>query len=140
MKFGVFYEHQLPRPWGDGDEHRLFKQALEEVERADRRPEDATQSLSLAGIAACRADVRRVGDDAVRRHGRRQGQHISTRNVCDNVWRDALDVFLRGPQRPGGQKDRSARHAHCSGISVEAMHELRRALGWEPPAERQVLY
>jgi len=36
MKFGVFYEHQLPRPWADGDEHRLFKQALDEVELADR--------------------------------------------------------------------------------------------------------
>lgn len=36
MKFGVFYEHQLPRPWNEGDEHRLFKQALDEVELADR--------------------------------------------------------------------------------------------------------
>jgi hypothetical protein len=25
MKFGIFYEHQLPRPWNDGDEHRLFR-------------------------------------------------------------------------------------------------------------------
>jgi alkanesulfonate monooxygenase SsuD/methylene tetrahydromethanopterin reductase-like flavin-dependent oxidoreductase (luciferase family) len=36
MKFGIFYEHQLPRPWNDGDEHRLFKEALEQVELADR--------------------------------------------------------------------------------------------------------
>ncbi len=36
MKFGVFYEHQLPRPWNDGDEHRLFKEALDEVELADQ--------------------------------------------------------------------------------------------------------
>ena len=36
MKFGVFYEHQLPRPWGEGDEHKLFKDALNEVELADR--------------------------------------------------------------------------------------------------------
>ena len=36
MKFGIFYEHQLPRPWGPGDEHRLFKEALEQVELADR--------------------------------------------------------------------------------------------------------
>ena len=36
MKFGVFYEHQLPRPWDKGDEHRLFKEALDEVELADQ--------------------------------------------------------------------------------------------------------
>ena len=36
MKFGIFYEHQLPRPWKDGDEQKLFNDALEQVEIADR--------------------------------------------------------------------------------------------------------
>ena len=36
MRFGIFYEHQLPRPWSAGDEHRLLKDALEQVELADR--------------------------------------------------------------------------------------------------------
>ena len=36
MKFGIFYEHQFPRPWVDGDEHQLFKDALDQVELADR--------------------------------------------------------------------------------------------------------
>ncbi len=36
MKVGIFYEHQLPRPWSDDDEHRLLKDALEQVELADR--------------------------------------------------------------------------------------------------------
>lgn len=36
MKFGIFYEHQLPRPWGPDDEHRLLTEALEQVELADR--------------------------------------------------------------------------------------------------------
>src|SRR5512145_2372455 len=36
MRFGIFYEHQLPRPWAAGDEHRMLKQALEQVELADR--------------------------------------------------------------------------------------------------------
>jgi alkanesulfonate monooxygenase SsuD/methylene tetrahydromethanopterin reductase-like flavin-dependent oxidoreductase (luciferase family) len=36
MKFGLFYELQLPRPWGPDDEHQLFKRALAEVELADR--------------------------------------------------------------------------------------------------------
>jgi len=36
MKFGIFYEHQLPRPWREGDEQRLFQDALAQVELADR--------------------------------------------------------------------------------------------------------
>ena len=36
MKFGVFYEHQIPRPWQEGDELRLFQEALDQVELADR--------------------------------------------------------------------------------------------------------
>ena len=36
MRFGVFYELQLPKPWAPGDEHRLFKQALDQVVLADR--------------------------------------------------------------------------------------------------------
>ena len=35
MRFGVFYELQLPRPWNDGDEHRLFKDALAQIILAD---------------------------------------------------------------------------------------------------------
>jgi len=36
MKFGIFYEHQLPRPWDEGRELRLFQEALDQVELADR--------------------------------------------------------------------------------------------------------
>lgn len=36
MRFGVFYELQLPRPWNEGDEHRLFKEAMEQVVLADK--------------------------------------------------------------------------------------------------------
>src|SRR5207247_6643902 len=35
MRFGIFYEHQLPRPWEDGAELRLFQEALDQVELAD---------------------------------------------------------------------------------------------------------
>jgi alkanesulfonate monooxygenase SsuD/methylene tetrahydromethanopterin reductase-like flavin-dependent oxidoreductase (luciferase family) len=40
MRFGVFYELQLPKPWAAGDEHRLFKEALDQVVLADRRGYD----------------------------------------------------------------------------------------------------
>ncbi len=36
MKFGIFYELQLPRPWEAGGELRLYQNALDQVELADR--------------------------------------------------------------------------------------------------------
>jgi len=36
MRFGIFYEHQLPRPWVPESEHRLLRDALEQIELADR--------------------------------------------------------------------------------------------------------
>ena len=36
MKFGIFYEHQLPRPWTEDGEYRLLQNSLAEVELADR--------------------------------------------------------------------------------------------------------
>jgi alkanesulfonate monooxygenase SsuD/methylene tetrahydromethanopterin reductase-like flavin-dependent oxidoreductase (luciferase family) len=35
MKFGIFYEHQLPRPWDEGSEYQLIQDALEQIELAD---------------------------------------------------------------------------------------------------------
>ena len=36
MRFGIFYEHQLPRPWQEGDEGRLLRHGLDQIELADR--------------------------------------------------------------------------------------------------------
>lgn len=36
MKFGIFYELQLPRPWERHSEHRLHHNALDQVELADK--------------------------------------------------------------------------------------------------------
>jgi alkanesulfonate monooxygenase SsuD/methylene tetrahydromethanopterin reductase-like flavin-dependent oxidoreductase (luciferase family) len=35
MKFGIFYEHQLPRPWTDDSEYETLQHALEQIEFAD---------------------------------------------------------------------------------------------------------
>ncbi|MSQ68358.1 MAG: LLM class flavin-dependent oxidoreductase [Gammaproteobacteria bacterium] len=35
MKFGLFYEHQLPRPWTADSEHRLLHESLAQIELAD---------------------------------------------------------------------------------------------------------
>jgi alkanesulfonate monooxygenase SsuD/methylene tetrahydromethanopterin reductase-like flavin-dependent oxidoreductase (luciferase family) len=37
MRFGIFYEHQNPRPWeGERTDHKLLHDALEQIEIADR--------------------------------------------------------------------------------------------------------
>jgi alkanesulfonate monooxygenase SsuD/methylene tetrahydromethanopterin reductase-like flavin-dependent oxidoreductase (luciferase family)/putative sterol carrier protein len=36
MRFGLFYEHQEPRPWEEGSTEKLLNDALEQVELADR--------------------------------------------------------------------------------------------------------
>jgi alkanesulfonate monooxygenase SsuD/methylene tetrahydromethanopterin reductase-like flavin-dependent oxidoreductase (luciferase family) len=36
MKFGIFYEHQLPRPWEEDSERQLIQDAIEQVVLADR--------------------------------------------------------------------------------------------------------
>src|SRR5919199_260258 len=36
MRFGLFYEHQQPRPWEDGSTEKLLNDALEQIELADR--------------------------------------------------------------------------------------------------------
>jgi alkanesulfonate monooxygenase SsuD/methylene tetrahydromethanopterin reductase-like flavin-dependent oxidoreductase (luciferase family) len=40
MKFGGFYEHQLPRPWTRESEHMLLQNALEQVELSDKHGYD----------------------------------------------------------------------------------------------------
>ncbi|MBM3569471.1 MAG: LLM class flavin-dependent oxidoreductase [Alphaproteobacteria bacterium] len=73
MKFGIFYEHQLPKPWGEGDELRLFQEALDQVELADRLGIDAAwevehhfldeyshSSAPEVFLAACSQRTRRI--------------------------------------------------------------------------------
>lgn len=36
MRFGIFYEHQHPKPWREGAEQQLFQDALDQVELADQ--------------------------------------------------------------------------------------------------------
>src|SRR5712691_9295402 len=73
MRFGIFYEHQLPRPWDDGAEERLIGNALEQVELADRVGFDAVwevehhfleeyshSSASEVFLAACSERTQRM--------------------------------------------------------------------------------
>jgi alkanesulfonate monooxygenase SsuD/methylene tetrahydromethanopterin reductase-like flavin-dependent oxidoreductase (luciferase family) len=73
MKIGGFYEHQLPRPWTRESEHQLLKNALEQVESADRcgydyvwatehhfMEEYAHSSAPEVFLAACAARTKNV--------------------------------------------------------------------------------
>ena len=73
MRFGLLYEHQLPRPWTGDTEHRLFKEALVQVELADSLGIDyiwevehhfleeyAHSSAPEVFLAACAARTRRI--------------------------------------------------------------------------------
>ena len=73
MRFGLLYEHQLPRPWDGDTEHRLFKDALAQVELADRLGIDhiwevehhfleeyAHSSAPEVFLAACAARTRNI--------------------------------------------------------------------------------
>jgi hypothetical protein len=35
MKFGLFFEHQVPRPWAVDNDRRVLTEALEQIELAD---------------------------------------------------------------------------------------------------------
>ena len=66
MRFGIFYEHQLPRPWDDGAEEKLLSDALDQVELADR----ARLRLRLGGRAPLpRGVLALVGARGVPRRG-----------------------------------------------------------------------
>ena len=73
MRFGLLYEHQLPRPWTEDTEHRLFKDALAQVELADSLGIDyiwevehhfleeyAHSSAPEVFLAACAARTKRI--------------------------------------------------------------------------------
>src|SRR5438445_2970531 len=36
VKFGIFYEHQIPRPWSERSEYDVFQNSLAQIELADR--------------------------------------------------------------------------------------------------------
>lgn len=35
MKFGIFYEHQIPRPWSERSEYEVFQNSLAQIELAE---------------------------------------------------------------------------------------------------------
>ena len=56
MKFGLFYEHQLPKPydneqWDPDQEHKLLKNALDQIELADQLGQYGKRQLPLRVVS-----------------------------------------------------------------------------------------
>ncbi len=104
MKFGGFYEHQLPRPWTRDSEHTLFQNALDQVELSDRVGYDyiwatehhfleeyAHSSAPEVFLGACsqRTKTARIGHGIVHmppniNHPARVAERIATLDLVSN--------------------------------------------------------
>ena len=73
MKFGLFYEQQVPKPWGPETERNMFVEAMDQVELADRlgydyiwvtehhfQEEASHSSAPDLFLAACSQRTRRI--------------------------------------------------------------------------------
>src|SRR5580698_3175019 len=130
MKFGGFYELQHPRPWSDGSEHRMIKNALEQVELSDRVGYDyvwatehhfleeyAHSSAPEVFLAACSQRTKnvRIGHGIVQmppyiNHPARVAERIATLDLisdgrCDfGAGAGATETELGGFDVPQGEK------------------------------------
>jgi alkanesulfonate monooxygenase SsuD/methylene tetrahydromethanopterin reductase-like flavin-dependent oxidoreductase (luciferase family) len=104
MKFGGFYELQLPRPWSEQSDYVLIKQALEQVELSDRSGYDyvwatehhfleeyAHSSAPEIFLAACAARTKnvRIGHGIVQtppaiNHPARVAERIATLDLISD--------------------------------------------------------
>ena len=107
MKFGIFYELQLPKPWGPDDERRLVQEALEQVELADRLGIDyawAVEHHFLEEYSHCSASEVFLAAAAARTKRIRLGHGI--RQVIPNYNHPARTAEAVGDARPRLQRAR----------------------------------
>src|SRR6266536_1625002 len=87
MKFGGFYELQLPRPWTEESEHELIKNALDQVELSDRLGFDyiwATEHHFLEEYAHSSAPEVFLAAASQRTKTARVGQRIATLDLISD--------------------------------------------------------
>ena len=102
MRFGVFYEHQIPRPWDRGSEHRQFHNALSQIELADALGIDyawvvehhfleeyshASSPTAFLGAASQRTTRIRLGHGIVQlptNHPIRVAEQVATLDLLSN--------------------------------------------------------
>lgn len=119
MKFGVFYELQLPRPWGPDDEWRLFNNALDQVALADRLGYDYAWQVEhhfLEEYSHCSAPGVFFGAASQRTKNIRLGHgilHLTTNHpakVAAQV--SALDLLSNGRVELGMGEAATTRELH----------------------------
>jgi alkanesulfonate monooxygenase SsuD/methylene tetrahydromethanopterin reductase-like flavin-dependent oxidoreductase (luciferase family) len=140
MKFGLFFELQIPRPWGEGAEQRLFNEVLEQVELGDRigldyvwAPEHhfleefSHSSAPEVFLAACaqRTQRMRLGHGIVLmppnyNHPARVAERIAT-----------LDLVSNGRVDFGTGESASSMELHGFRVPVEEKHAM-----WEECVEQ----
>jgi len=79
MKFGIFYEHQLPRPWQEHSEFELLQNSLAQIELADRIGFDYAWCVEhhfLEEYSHCSAPEVFLGAASQRTHNIRLGHGI----------------------------------------------------------------
>src|SRR6201984_1300962 len=102
MKFGIFYELQLPRPWEPESEFRLYQNALDQVELADRLGYDFAWEVEhhfleeyshssapevFLGAASQRTDRIRLGHGIIQlptTHPARGAERVATLDLLSN--------------------------------------------------------
>lgn len=102
MKFGIFYELQLPRPWKEDSEKTLFHNALDQIELADKLGYDYAWQVEhhfmeeyshssapevFLGAASQRTKNIRLGHGIIQlptNHPARVAERVSTLDIMSN--------------------------------------------------------
>ncbi len=149
MRFGIFYEHQLPKPWAENDEERLFAEALDQVALADRLGYDNVWAVEhhfleeyshssapevFLAAAAARTENIRLGH-GIRQtpraynHPARTAESVSTLDVISHgrvefgIGEGATRLELGGFQIPAKQK---------RAMSLEAGEQIANMMAMTP--------
>jgi alkanesulfonate monooxygenase SsuD/methylene tetrahydromethanopterin reductase-like flavin-dependent oxidoreductase (luciferase family) len=131
MKFGIFYELQLPRPWKEGDEYKLYQNALSQVELADKLGYDYAWEVehhfleeyshspapeSFLAAASQRTKQIRLG------HGIYQVTTNHPARVAERV--SALDLLSGGRAEFGMGESASITELEPFGVAMENKREI----------------
>ena len=133
MRFGVFYELQLPKPWGEDAEHKLIQEAIEQVQLADRLGIDhawAVEHHFLDEYSHCSASDVFLTALAAKTEDIRVGFGI--RHVIANYNHPArtaesvamLDLVSNGRVEFGIGEGASRLELHGFGIKAKEKHDL----------------